>query len=644
MIGLPHQPHSAFHRVPTLTAVITAIFAPSVAMAEAAPAALPATSAAEVAGPQSPVPSGPHATSPTVVGPSEPSTGTAAAICAKLAATAPAPFEAQDFADAAAFYQSRQCRPLWTDEQGPTHAATLVMAELGRAADWGLSASEFGLRAATRAMPSGHWTFDETAAADLEITAAVIRYAHQAEGSRIPEPDKQLSSYLDRTPAITGAAAVLARIAADPNPDQVLRSFQPSQDQFLKLKALLARLRGQTTDPADRFIIPANGLMLQVGVRNPDVATLKHRFNIASEAGSEELFDEPLLVAVKHFQASNALYDDGIVGPATRALLSGETTETSSDKITAVIDNMEEWRWMPRSLGATHILVNIPAFSIVLTDKDKTIFDERVVVGTADKQTPIFSKNMTTIVLKPRWNIPDSIKLSMLLSGRSIERQGFIVMRNGHTVDSTQVNWAKANITEYTFYQPSGDDNALGLVKLLFPNKHSVYLHDSPSRYLFNEPVRLYSHGCMRVRNPQDFAQNIFNIDRGNAAPNVKKLVADGPMDNEFTLDTPIPVHVGYFTVWVDDDGQAKYYNDWYGHQKRITLALAGRWDEIDVGKDHLAAVDTSMLKQVRLSSDTRSRKKARGGDFDPPMGLTSSGYSKYNNTVGDLIRQVLGF
>jgi murein L,D-transpeptidase YcbB/YkuD len=87
-----------------------------------------------------------------------------------------------------------------------------------------------------------------------------------------------------------------------------------------------------------------------------------------------------------------------------------------------------------------------------------------------------------------------------------VEHQGFIVMRNGHTVDSTRVNWAKANITEYTFYQPSGDDNALGLVKLLFPNKHSVYLHDTPSRYLFNESVRLYSHGCMRVRNPQDFA------------------------------------------------------------------------------------------------------------------------------------------
>jgi hypothetical protein len=144
----------------------------------------------------------------------------------------------------------------------------------------------------------------------------------------------------------------------------------------------------------------------------------------------------------------------------------------------------------------------------------------------------------------------------------------------------------------------------------------------------------------MRVRNPQDFAQRIFDIDRGAAAPDVKKLIRNGPMNNEYALDTPIPVHVGYFTVWVDDDGQVKYYNDWYGHQKRITLALAGKWNEIDVGKDHLAAVDTSMLKQVRFNSDA---KKKSSDDFDAPMGLTNSG-NKYNGTVGDLIRQVLGF
>ena len=210
----------------------------------------------------------------------------------------------------------------------------------------------------------------------------------------------------------------------------------------------------------------------------------------------------------------------------------------------------------------------------------------------------------------------------------------------------SRINWSKANLSAYKIYQPSGDDNALGLVKFLFPNKHSVYLHDTPSRSLFNDPVRLFSHGCMRVRNPQVLAQRIFDIDRGDAAPDVKRLVRKGPMNNQFTLDTPIPVHVGYFTVWVGDHGEPNYYKDYYGHQKRITLALAGKWDQIDIGEDHLAAVDTSKLKEIRVGSG--SRRSSRNGDFDSPMGLSSTfGNVKYapsGDSVGDLIRRSLGY
>ncbi|MFT3731045.1 MAG: L,D-transpeptidase family protein [Hyphomicrobium sp.] len=563
-------------------------------------------------------------------------TGLPAAICAKLTAPGTNAFADGDRAAVTAFYQSRGCRPLWVDEKGRTQAADLAIAELERAGEWGLDASDFKFATAVQSPVQATWSDDQLASAEVDLTAAVLRYAHQAEGGRIPNPETQLSSYLDRTPVITPAADVLARLADKPDPDELLRGFQPQQQQFQRLKALLATLRAGPSDKASLFVIPKRGKMLAGGVSDPDVAVLKQRFDVASEPGNEQLFDEKLADAVKRFQQSKGLSDDGIVGPMTRAALSGSETKSAADKISAVIANMEEWRWMPRSLGDTHILVNVPSFSIALDDNGKTVFDDRVVVGTTDKQTPIFSKDMTSIVLKPRWNIPDSIKLSMLLSGRSIESQGYVVMRNGRRIDSSKVNWAKANLSAYTFYQPAGDDNALGLVKLLFPNKHSVYLHDTPSKSLFNESVRLFSHGCMRVRNPQVFAQQIFDIDRGAAAPDVKRLVRKGPMDNEFTLEHPIPVHVGYFTVWVDDDGEAHYYNDWYGHQNRITLALAGKWDQIDVGRDHLAAVDTSALKKVRFSQNDSK--------LDPPMGLTNSNYQKYDGSVGDMIRQVLGF
>jgi murein L,D-transpeptidase YcbB/YkuD len=377
--------------------------------------------------------------------------------------------------------------------------------------------------------------------------------------------------------------------------------------------------------------------MLRVGSRGPDVAVLKRRFGIASEPGAEDVFDQSLADAIKTFQKSVSLQGDGIIGPATRAVLSRD----ASDKIAAVIANMEEWRWMPRSLGATHILVNVPAFSIALTQDDRTVFEDRVVVGTPNLQTPIFSKDMTTIVLRPQWYLPNSIKLTKLLSGRSLESQGYVIKRNGRTVSSSQVNWANANLSAYTVYQPSGSDNALGLVKFLFPNKHSVYLHDTPSKSLFNHSVRLFSHGCVRVRNPLVLAQDILDIDRGDAAPNVKQLAHKGPQTNHITLDTPIPVHIGYFTVWVDDSGEPHFYKDYYGHQQRITLALAGKWDQIDVGKDHLAAVDTSRLRNISIG---RESKSATADDFGAPMGLSNTfGNARSSGSVGDIIRRALG-
>ena len=290
-------------------------------------------------------------------------TATAAAICAKLAGDVAPRVDAQDHDAVKAFYAARDCRPLWVDERGPTRAASRAIAEIAQAADWGLNGSEFKLEAVNRPMTNGQWSSEETAAGDLELTGAILRYAHQAQGGRIATPDKQLSSYLDRQPSVTSASDVLAQVSQDQDPGQVLRSFQPPQDQFLKLKALLASLRGTAAAP-ETPKVARKGPQLQEGSKDPEVALLKQQLHVASRAGEEQLFDETLRQAVKAFQESNGLGRDGIVGPLTRAVLSGdEPIDNKADRIAAVIANMEEWRWMPRSLGATNVFVNVPAFS-----------------------------------------------------------------------------------------------------------------------------------------------------------------------------------------------------------------------------------------------------------------------------------------
>ena len=186
-----------------------------------------------------------------------------------------------------------------------------------------------------------------------------------------------------------------------------------------------------------------------------------------------------------------------------------------------------------------------------------------------------------------------SIKINELLpklraGDNPIGGQGLAIKRNGRDIDVWDIDWNTANISEYHIYQPPGETNVLGVVKFLFPNKHSVYLHDTPAKKLFNEKVRMFSHGCMRVRNPVQLAEVIMSEDKGWDKNKIHDMAYDGPPDNDIALDTPIPVHVTYFTAWVDDTGKLKTFADVYGHQKRIILGLEGRWSEIVKNRDHL--------------------------------------------------------
>jgi murein L,D-transpeptidase YcbB/YkuD len=249
--------------------------------------------------------------------------------------------------------------------------------------------------------------------------------------------------------------------------------------------------------------------------------------------------------------------------------------------------NLERWRWMPDDFGERHLLVNIPSFELRARESGRTVLAMPVVVGKADgHETPIFSSEMQTVVFSPSWNVPDSIAegetAPMAAKDPSyLERHGIEVFRRGKggktAVDPRDVDWKDPSaVKDLAFRQLPGKDNALGTVKFLFPNAFDVYLHDTPADALFSRPSRAFSHGCVRVSQPEALAAYVL---RGDETWNESTIKAAMDSGNEraVKLAHPIPVHLVYFTAWVDDDGGVHYEKDVYGYDAKQMKSAAVR-------------------------------------------------------------------
>ena len=241
-----------------------------------------------------------------------------------------------------------------------------------------------------------------------------------------------------------------------------------------------------------------------------------------------------------------------------------------------LIANMERWRWMPRDLGETYILVNVPDYELSVMRGGVAIHRTKVIVGKPQTPTPIFSHAMEYLIVNPYWNIPPSIALKEMLpqlkaDPYALQRKGFEIVRNGHTVDPSGVDWT-GSIKSVRIRQPPGERNALGLIKFMFPNDHAVYLHDTPSRGLFAREARAFSHGCVRVFEPFTLAEILLDHQNGLTAQQLRAMVGKG--ERYIYLQHKIPVHIAYFTNVVDEAGVLRSRADIYGHNARVKLAL----------------------------------------------------------------------
>ncbi len=502
-----------------------------------------------------------------------------------------------DIAALKTFYAGR-ADALWTKDGAFTPKADALIAEIKKADDWGLSAAAFDLPSLAAGASD-----DAQAEAEGKLAMAALKYARFARGGRV-EP-LSLSNILDMKPPLKDPNIVLSELAESTAPDQILRGLHPKHTGFQNLRQALLTARGpqqpeEKIDEALKIRLP-DGKDLKPGREHDDVVLLRRRLKIEiSENANQRYFDELLSVALKGFQESKGLKPTGVLTGKTRAALNAEGAPKKSDpkgEVDRIVLNMERWRWLPEDLGPLYVMNNVPEFISRVMKGNDELLKQKMIVGQPTWPTPVLTSSMEFIIFHPEWGVPDGIKVKELLprlkrasggdnffdsffgggssgGARVLAAYKLNPTLNGRPVDANAINWNKVDIRQFSFVQPAGGENPLGLVKFRFPNRHDVYMHDTPQKGLFAQSFRALSHGCMRLDQPRKLAEVLLAEDKGWSPDKVAAHYASG---GEVVLTKPIPVYLTYFTATADAGGKISRFSDLYGHDNRLMSALEGR-------------------------------------------------------------------
>jgi L,D-transpeptidase YcbB len=477
------------------------------------------------------------------------------------------------------FYEDIGFQPVWVEDGSLTPRARALIERIERADEEGLDPGLYLTPSPMtgEAVPA---MARELAEAELRLSAAAMAYARHAQSGMV-DPSG-LGPDITAKPKRPDPYLVLSGLAKSDDPAAYLHGYNPAHPGFTALRDKLALMR-EGVPRVLRPRVPAGGL-LRPGSSDPRVPTLRQRLDVpwtGTQDDAAELYDEALHTAVRAFQEQSGLVVDGIVGPATIQALNAARDVTIAD----LLINMERWRWLPPDMGGDHyVLVNIPEYRLRVMSSGESVFDTRVIVGTVTRQTPSFSHEIQYIEVNPYWNVPRSIAGKDLLpelrsDPLALHRRGIQVLHSSggrtYEIDPRTVDWnayTGANMP-FRFRQVPGEINALGRIKFMFPNQHAVYLHDTPSRSLFSRSVRMFSSGCVRVEDPTAFSDALFALEDDLDGPRVERLIAAG-QTRAVNLKHRVPVHLVYFTTWVDEAGETQLRSDIYGHDETLKRAL----------------------------------------------------------------------
>lgn len=479
-------------------------------------------------------------------------------------------------------YVGRGWAPFWLDSVGqPTAAARLMVRELNGLPDRGLDPADHDATALTQRMDSLAGA-SEMAAFDLVLSVGALRVAHALDRGRVHPTRLHPTLRLPREPF--DGVAILAALAGSAAPAEVLRRLEPTFYQYHRLLGVLQRYRALARDTT-LMPLPSGPRVVRPDSVWVGAATLRRLLRAVGDhpdplppPAMDTIFDAGLSAAVQRFQRRHGVTDDGLVGPATRRLLE----RPWADQIRQVELTLERWRWLPRTHPIPPAIVNIPAFRAYaitsLPERESETLAMDIVVGTAARfDTPLLALEMTSVNFHPYWNVPTSIARNEIrpkaLASAAYLRNGNYELLRGNTVVPITAENIAAIGSAVRVRQTPGPHNALGRVKFDMPNPQNIYLHDTPSRSLFERVRRDFSHGCIRLADPAAFAawalrelpewtrERIDSVMAGNTA-----LVV--------TLPRKIPVYIVYQTVMARESGDAYFYGDLYGHDATLDVAL----------------------------------------------------------------------
>lgn len=483
----------------------------------------------------------------------------------------------------AAFYAARSYAPIWTTGADADRRAAFFAALDGAGAH-GLPVDHYdaaGLRARFASIRSER----ERGLLEADMSRTWADYAHDVSNG-VLEP-KKIDPGLVREIPRRDTAELIAGFAAAEVPARFLRDLAPSAPQYAQLMRARLDLAAQMTQGGWGATVPAK--VLRPGEGGAAVIALRDRLQAMGYLGrsASPRYDAALQKAVQQYQLDLGLKSDGVAGEATLA----EINRSPEERMRSILVAMERLRWMNGiDLGARHIWVNITDFSARIVDHGKTTFETVTVVGQnqADRRTPEFSDEMEMMVINPSWSVPRSITvkeyLPMMQRNPNAAAHINLVDSRGRTVPRSAVNFAAYTDKTFPFAmkQPPSDGNALGLVKFLFPNKYNIYLHDTPSKSLFSKDVRAFSHGCVRVGKPFELAYALLAPQAADPEAYFQQILATG-QETTVRLETPVPVHLVYFTAWPTASGRMEYRADVYGRDAALFAALEKAGVELPV-------------------------------------------------------------